>query len=509
MRNVISVSVSHFLVILVLVANAATLWAQKKFTCPTGEVRIEIDVANLQLNYQGKSFETTLSGLNVLAGKLAISPKTLQEASAATQQWNELLKGLAAGWNSCAISQQQYDDGVKRIYPRLKDDAGELEEIRQALAKGQQTDARRLQQVLDRYFANLRSFAEASESKLAEIQQEVHGVRDDIKEILARLQKPVEARKEISALKQELLGKADEAESEYNQGYELVQRYQFRDAVPHLKRAVDAVPLPAFYETLGVALLQLPDLREAERVVREGLQHLNGKAEQEARLDALLGLILKHQGDLVGAMSYSKQALKIAEKLFGPDHPAVAAFVGNIGQILKAQGDLAGALCNSQRALKIDEKVYGPDHPSVARDARTIAEILEAQGDLAGALLNSQRALQIDEKYGRDHPWVAVDASNISHILKAQGDMVGALSYSQRALKIVEKVKGPYDPSVAILANNVGAILKAQGDLAGALSYGQRALAILQQFYGSDNPDTKIVAANVDKIKQEIQARRK
>jgi len=69
-----------------------------------------------------------------------------------------------------------------------------------------------------------------------------------------------------------------------------VQQYQFREAVRHLKKALDAVPLPAFYETLGSALWQLPDLTEAERVVREGLQHLMENAEHEASLDNLSGL---------------------------------------------------------------------------------------------------------------------------------------------------------------------------------------------------------------------------
>jgi len=34
-----------------------------------------------------------------------------------------------------------------------------------------------------------------------------------------------------------------------------------------------------------------------------------------------------------------------------------------------SSGGSAGALSYSQRALKIDEKVYGPDHPAVAVEA--------------------------------------------------------------------------------------------------------------------------------------------
>jgi tetratricopeptide (TPR) repeat protein len=216
-----------------------------------------------------------------------------------------------------------------------------------------------------------------------------------------------------------------------------------------------------------------------------------------------IGLILKEQGDLAGALEYIRRGLQIDEKVYGPDHPNVAIRANNIGQILKEQGDLAGALEYIRRALKIDEHVYGPDHPSVATIANNIGLIMQEQGDLAGALQYIQRALQIDEKvYGPEHPSVAIRASNIGQILKEQGDLAGALEYIRRALKIGEHVYGPDHPSVAIRANNIGQVLKEQGDLAGALEYIRRALTIDEKVYGSDHPTTKIIAANLRELQR-------
>jgi tetratricopeptide (TPR) repeat protein len=135
--------------------------AQKRINCPNGETHYEIDVEKLALNYQGRSFQTTLSGLGALGAKVALQPTTLQAADVATQQWNQLLQGLAAGFNSCAVTQAQYNEGLQKIYPRLKDDTAELEKIRQALAKSQAVDRQRFQSILDSYFANLRRFADA------------------------------------------------------------------------------------------------------------------------------------------------------------------------------------------------------------------------------------------------------------------------------------------------------------------------------------------------------------
>src|SRR5208282_6087889 len=75
---------------------------------------------------------------------------------------DEFLKGLAAGYNTCAITRQQYADGVSRIYPRLEEDAAGLEEIRKSISEGHKADAKRLQQLIDSFYANLREFAQAS-----------------------------------------------------------------------------------------------------------------------------------------------------------------------------------------------------------------------------------------------------------------------------------------------------------------------------------------------------------
>jgi Tetratricopeptide repeat len=51
--------------------------------------------------------------------------------------------------------------------------------------------------------------------------------------------------------------------------------------------------------------------------------------------------------------------------VYGSDHPDVARDANNIGAILQTRRDLDGALGYAQRALKINEKVYGPEHPNV------------------------------------------------------------------------------------------------------------------------------------------------
>jgi tetratricopeptide (TPR) repeat protein len=452
--------------------------------------------------------------------------------------------GLAAGYNSCAVTRQQYADGVTRIYPRLKEDGASLEEIRKQIAEGQKADAKRLQNLISSFYSNLRQFAqaggqeivlqriEALSQQVATEKQEIiqqqkasteqiqQQQKTDTDRILARLNELEERNKQaplatpasvgaqISELKKTLYAKADAAEAAYNKGYALLDQYRFQEAIPYLQQAVADVPLPDFYLALGRAYRELPDLAQAENVLREGLSLAQLDETHEAPLANDLALVLLGKGDLEGALKYQQRALTIDEKVYGPQHSDVATTTNNIAVILKEKGDLEGALKYQQRALSIDEKVYGPEHPNVARDANNIGTILKDKGDLEKALKYEQRALSIDEKlYGPEHPDVAICANNIAVILRDKGDLEGALKYEQRALSIDEKVYGPEHPMVARDANSIGQILKDKGYLEGALLYTQRALTIVEKVYGPDNPRTKLVARNLEGIKQAMAAK--
>jgi len=90
-------------------------FAQKRTTCPDKTQRVQYDLKQLQIQYNASSFAGTLASLGALSAHLSVEQKVLRQASAATQQWNEFLKGLVAGYNSCAITNQQYADSLKRI----------------------------------------------------------------------------------------------------------------------------------------------------------------------------------------------------------------------------------------------------------------------------------------------------------------------------------------------------------------------------------------------------------
>jgi tetratricopeptide (TPR) repeat protein len=59
-----------------------------------------------------------------------------------------------------------------------------------------------------------------------------------------------------------------------------------------------------------------------------------------------------------------RQALKLAQKVFGPDHTSTLDTVNNLGLLYSKQGKLVEAEQMYQRALQGYEKALGPDHTS-------------------------------------------------------------------------------------------------------------------------------------------------
>ena len=304
------------LIVFVVLAASGSM-AQKRVSCPDGD-HPEIDVKQIAIQYSGTGFTATLESLSRLGAQVQLSANQLQEAADATQQWNQFIEGLVVGYNSCAITRQQYADGLNRIYPRLQADGASLEGISKLIAQGQAVDVKRIDDLVHSFYSNLRLFARASGKeeiltriedlslKVANGNQQIVQREEDIQRqqqtVLARLSdieeqlkktplaSPSEVSKAVSDIRKALLSKADAAETAYNKGYALMESDHFKDAVPYLEEAAANVPLPQFYSALGRAYLMLHNIDSAVTAYREETRL---KPDDGAAHDSLsLGLML-------------------------------------------------------------------------------------------------------------------------------------------------------------------------------------------------------------------------
>ncbi len=203
-----------------------------------------------------------------------------------------------------------------------------------------------------------------------------------------------------------------------------------------------------------------------------------------------LAVLYLNQGQYAQAEPLHKRALEITEKAFGPDHPDVATSLNNIAELYRALDKFAQAELLYKRSLAIREKVLGPGHPSVATSLNNLALLYAYEGQYAQAEPLFKRALTINEKgFGQDHPDVATSLSNLAVLYNTQGRYAQAEPLHKHALAIREKAFGLNHSDVAGSLNNLAALHKARGQYAQAESLYIRSLAIWEEALGPAHPN--------------------
>ena len=198
----------------------------------------------------------------------------------------------------------------------------------------------------------------------------------------------------------------------------------------------------------------------------------------QARMMSTIGNVDRSLGLVKEAVPLLEEALRIREKILGPNHPDVA----------QSLYDLAWATWGEEglelfrRSLEIREKALGPDHPDVAYSLWGLALCWGRKGDYKASQEALERARAIFE---RDPESNAVGLSwclnDLGGIAINKGDYAAAQPLLERALNLKEKALGPDHPDVANGLNAVGYNLTLLGDYEAALPYLERSLAIFDR----------------------------
>jgi serine/threonine-protein kinase len=218
----------------------------------------------------------------------------------------------------------------------------------------------------------------------------------------------------------------------------------------------------------------------------------------EAAWLAAEGAVLVRMGKYDEGRAVHERALALREKLFGPDHPDVAASLGAIGNALLMKGSFVESRAFTERALALREKLLGEDHPDLAKSLNNLASAYLGVGDYPRALATHERTLALRERLlGPDHPEVANSLNNLGNVYFATGDYPRAQKAHERALAIREKALGQGHPYVAQSLVNLEEVLLHTGEPEKALALAQRALAIREKALGPDDPDVAETLADI------------
>lgn len=217
-----------------------------------------------------------------------------------------------------------------------------------------------------------------------------------------------------------------------------------------------------------------PDLETAARAT--GIQ-------PQARALALsahdLCRALVEGGPAAAAEPVCAQTLALKQRVFGPEHPALAPTLTQMANIRLAAGDTEASFALSRQTLDLTIKVLGPDHADVGVGHLNLGADLRAIGRFDEAEVEAREALRIFRLVrGPDHPHSLLALNNLANIMYSQARFDESLAMHRDVASRRAKRLAADDPQLAQSQYNIGKCLYRLGRRDAAAQAWHAALAI-------------------------------
>jgi serine/threonine-protein kinase len=267
-------------------------------------------------------------------------------------------------------------------------------------------------------------------------------------------------------------------------------------------------------------------------LVDRGLQEARALASEpavEAELDVTLGGIYQQLGNLARADSLLTASLETRRRLFGADHPDVAASLVALSVLRDEQAKFPEAERLARDGLAMTKRTLPANSPAIGKAAIALGNALQASGqydkaipvldeavavyakagvsaELAGGLsaladahfymghydvsdsLNRRVLPVYREIYGERHPRVADALLNLAATAFDRGNNADAERLDRQALDITTSFNGPDSYQAADVMTILGRVLVREKRLDESASLLQQALAIRERVYGKMHP---------------------
>ena len=212
------------------------------------------------------------------------------------------------------------------------------------------------------------------------------------------------------------------------------------------------------------------------------------------------------------ARRFATRALVIVERVWGPNHPAVAKVLLCRAGAREECADFARAEADYRRAIDILQSLPR-DRANLevqrlriraaiglARVACTLGRYREAETMLKGALLTAE------EHFGWKHGEAANVLNALATLNREVGDFEKAFRLHRRALAIAQTTLGQNHPNVGAILYDIALLEQRRGRMATAESFARESLAVREKSLGPDHPH---VASSAVILAEALQAQHK
>ncbi|MFM9994837.1 MAG: tetratricopeptide repeat protein [Phycisphaerales bacterium] len=227
------------------------------------------------------------------------------------------------------------------------------------------------------------------------------------------------------------------------------------------------------------------DYPAAERIAVEAVDllctSLGESDPATARAMVQLGAMRFTTGDLDGAEDVLRRAIAAFGAAPSQHHAESASALTNLAKVLHARGDapsLAAAEGAFRDAVRIDEQLYGPEHPDVAWCRHRLGNLLHDLGRDSEAEPMLEDALQQYRRFlGNDDPYTAFTLESLGTLRMHAGRFAEARAAFDDALRAWDGAQSTGQPLSDWRFNRLGCLLHLCGDDEAAEPLLRRALA--------------------------------
>ena len=204
------------------------------------------------------------------------------------------------------------------------------------------------------------------------------------------------------------------------------------------------------------------------------------------------------RGTYEEAIKVAQQALALAERMLGPDHPDTLSGVNDLGVFYQAQGRMGEAEPLLKRAVAGREKALGPEDPATLMSIDFLGSLYLALGRYGEAEPLLKRAVATCEKtLEQDHPVMILSVNNLGVLYLKEGRYGEAEPLLKRGLAGYEQGLGPDHPATLRSVNNLAVLYQGQGRYIEAEPLLKRALAGYEKALGPEHPSTLLSVSNL------------
>jgi CHAT domain-containing protein/Tfp pilus assembly protein PilF len=200
---------------------------------------------------------------------------------------------------------------------------------------------------------------------------------------------------------------------------------------------------------------------------------------------------LHREGRTAEAVPLVREALALAEEVFGPEHPTTVTWRNGLAALQTELGEFAAARAQLDQAMAACGKLLGPEHPETVATLRHLGTLCRAQGDYAAGRAYFEQALAAGDKVlGRRHLSRAEVLHQLAYLLVFTGDFVAGRKYAQESVDLFRELRGPRSLEVAAALTILGGLVQEIGDYEAARQHYQEAADLVEAALGPRHPQT-------------------